>query len=494
MLTILRSKLPAQPVNYAPQGKPATNPSRDAWVAIDDMDIGMQTFLTRDFAVSAKALFHVIFGDKSAVFQLIYCNRWADRVVQTPWLKGPDFHFHRLFSSSTTPARDEQTIEIYNDHLLYAVTNRKFPYKLPYAKRFVPLTKIVITHSAKSRCKLAIHQRIEWSRPPRSAYLRGLVEKLALNSLEADALDLSNVAMDQVAKLGHHSKTNRAIEIFGAVGQQTEVPVLDTGSALNLGGSVLGGRIKARRPVGLLKMVIEDVLERLLKVVGRMVDVLVAAAARGLGAIMEVLTGHTILVALLAVSLLYNAWSGYKDGMISWQEGRAVRFMSHMGVKPDPIVGKAIWLKDVEELAAPNVVGPSSNGSDSVPWLPHIDTNATQTCQTTFGDVLASPDATAKTNAGAVRLHRTRSSLARYRHDLLVALRVVNQVERQVVQAEYEQHIRAEMTRCEKIEGMLRNAKGGKKAREEVDLRYDLGEDFAEYCRTCMVESARLNG
>ena len=171
-----------------------------------------------------------------------------------------------------------------------------------------------------------------------------------------------------------------------------------------------------------------------------------------------------------------------------------MRFMSHMGVKPDPMVGKAIWLKDVEELAAPDVVGPSSNDSDSVPWLPHIDTNATQTCQTTFGDVLASPEVMGKTNVGAVRLHRARSSLARYRHDILVALRVVNQVEREVVQAEYEQHIRAEMARCEKTEGMLRNVKGGKKAREEVDLREDLGEDFAEYCRTCMVENARLNG
>ncbi|KAI7069124.1 hypothetical protein KC343_g22194, partial [Hortaea werneckii] len=48
---VQKFKLPAQPVVYAPQG--------------------MQASVTRDFNVSAKALFHVMFGDKSAVFQLL---------------------------------------------------------------------------------------------------------------------------------------------------------------------------------------------------------------------------------------------------------------------------------------------------------------------------------------------------------------------------------------------------------------------------------------
>lgn len=57
---ITKFKLPAQAVNYSPQGLgPAV--------------------VVRDFGISAKALFHLIFGDKSAVFQTLYCNRWAKR-------------------------------------------------------------------------------------------------------------------------------------------------------------------------------------------------------------------------------------------------------------------------------------------------------------------------------------------------------------------------------------------------------------------------------
>lgn len=53
---VTRFKLPAQAVIYKPQG------------------MGDATVL-KDFNISAKALFHVMFGDRSAVFQLLYQNR-----------------------------------------------------------------------------------------------------------------------------------------------------------------------------------------------------------------------------------------------------------------------------------------------------------------------------------------------------------------------------------------------------------------------------------
>ena len=49
-------RLPPQPVIYAPPGMKA---------------LAVQ----RDYNISAKALFHVLFGDKSAVFQILYCQR-----------------------------------------------------------------------------------------------------------------------------------------------------------------------------------------------------------------------------------------------------------------------------------------------------------------------------------------------------------------------------------------------------------------------------------
>ena len=53
---VTKFKLPAQAVMYKPQG------------------MGNAT-VVKDFNISAKALFHVMFGDRSAVFQILYRHR-----------------------------------------------------------------------------------------------------------------------------------------------------------------------------------------------------------------------------------------------------------------------------------------------------------------------------------------------------------------------------------------------------------------------------------
>lgn len=61
---------------------------------------------------------------------------------------------------------DYQIIDVLNDHLCYVITDRKAPWYLPYSQDFTLLSKIVITHVAKSRCKLAIFTKVDWTRQP----------------------------------------------------------------------------------------------------------------------------------------------------------------------------------------------------------------------------------------------------------------------------------------------------------------------------------------
>ncbi|KAK3115000.1 SNF1-interacting protein [Teratosphaeriaceae sp. CCFEE 6253] len=457
-------RLPTQAVVYAPQN--------------------MQASVARDFTISAKALFHVMFGDKSAVFQLLYCNRWADKVNQSPWEKAESGgHWTREYSSGdkSTPMQDVQAIDIYNDHLCYVVTNSKVPYRMPYAASFTPTTKIVITHTSKSRCKLAIFQTIAWTGSPGSACLRRLVEQQALNALEADALDLTNVAMDQVAKLGHHSKTNRAVEIFGNIGQQsgTVVPQLDTAAIAKLGSAPSSTKAaKLQKPAGLVSMVVDDVLGKCVQFVGWLLDVAIAISKAGFG----LLSAHTFLVALLATSALYNSWHEYRDGLLWYRERSAAKFMTRMGL----------------------VAAPSTNDTDNVPmyrlWTPSAPAEADEhkTCRSTFTDeVLTTSTSFLNTeqDRASARLSRSRDALARYRHDLLVALRVINRVERDVVDAEYEEHVRAETSRCVKVGSMLARQQGGKTGQapgSEGEAAKALGEDFALYCESCQHELASL--
>lgn len=57
-------------------------------------------------------------------------------------------------------------VEVANEHLLYVVSDRKTPWHLPNRDSFLLLTKVVVTHLAKSKCKLAVYTKIDWTRPP----------------------------------------------------------------------------------------------------------------------------------------------------------------------------------------------------------------------------------------------------------------------------------------------------------------------------------------
>ena len=58
--------------------------------------------------------------------------------------------------------------------------------------------------------------------------------------------------------------------------------------------------------------------------------------------------------------------------------------------------------------------------------------------------------------SAARRLQRSRENLGHQRHDLLVAMRVVNTIEREVLQAEFENWLLEENVRCKHLGAILR--------------------------------------
>lgn len=365
-----------------------------------------------------------------------------------------------------------------NDHLCYVVTNNKTPWRLPYSSSFNLTSKLVITHIAKSRCKLAVYQQVSWYKTPLLGLSRRLVEKQALNDLRADAIDLTTVANDQVAKLGSHSKTNKAVQIFGNIGLHTQPAQLDGATAPPL-VALSSLRRKQAKKRTMLSLYADEAFAQIFGLIGMVFDLVIALAKSVVG----VCSAHSLLVALLAVSMLYNSWHSYRDGVTWYHERSAGQFMSRLGVVPEPVMGKALYLSDIEEFTMPTVQ------NNTMAALASDGADAGKSCRTTFQDQITAVDGFPSQRTG-VRLHRTRDALARYRHDLLVAMRVVNRIERDVVSAEWEDWVREEARKCSKVEDMLKNQRAGKRGAKQdiavVDM--DLGEEFAEYCQTCRTE------
>jgi hypothetical protein len=77
------------------------------------------------------------------------------------------------------------------------------------------------------------------------------------------------------------------------------------------------------------------------------------------------------------------------------------------------------------------------------------------------------------------RLHRTRQNLGSHRHDLLVALRVVNRIEKEVVEAEYENWLLDETHKCDQVGSMLEETGKGKEKEVEAWVK--------GYCGDCKI-------
>jgi len=430
---IAKFQLPSQPIVYEPRNM-------------------QRKVVERQFEISPKALFHVMFGDKSAVFQLLYHERRAQRIAQGPWtpLEGGqmrrDFQFQIDYFSVLRRARqanvtDYQVIDVMNDHVCYVVTDHKTPWHLPHHKDFMLVSKIVITHVAKSKCKLAIYTKVDWTKTP--TFSKGLVERQALDDSGLDALDLADVIADQVRKLGPQSRTKKAIHIFGHVGQQTSVSLF---SASESGGS--------KRPQIKQRTLTHMLFETIGSFGESAISSLMMWTFAALRSIWKVSSAHSIILIALLVSVLANAFFTSKDTSGWWAERNAATFMNRIGVGPNPMMSKAIYLKDLDDTLT--ALPTELLGQSGSRCYAHFRDIANVTDMDSHYQTAESSFSETATRSTAKRLRRTRQHLGTYRHDLIIAMRVVNNVEREMMRAEWENWLLDENTRCKQVQMMLR--------------------------------------
>lgn len=321
-------KLPTKPVIFAPQGMSS--------VAAE-----------KEYDISAKGLFHILFGDKSAVFQMLYRERWAQRVVQGPWttndqgIQRRDFEYEiaQPGKPDAVVIDDYQVIEVLNDHLCYIVADRKVPWYLPGSDRFLLLSKIVITHVNKSRCKLAIYAKVEWSGHLR--FLKSTIERQGLQDLELEAQDLLDVVDDQVTRLGHNRSTAKVTSIFGLIGEKKTATQF---TSEDIPPPTRPRKFKLRPQTRIsvfLQLSVNLFIGILSEIFGGML-----AAITGLA---KVVSANRLLIFMLLMSASANFFYGSRDSWLWWRERGAVRFMGNLGVGPGMRMERAVWLRDLEE-------------------------------------------------------------------------------------------------------------------------------------------------
>ncbi|GAW19176.1 hypothetical protein ANO14919_086600 [Xylariales sp. No.14919] len=486
-------QLPTRPVIYEPEDTP-------------------NKVAERTFEISAKACFHVLFGDKSFIFPKLYFERRAQQIAQGPWKLNDAgnmqriFHFKVTYSNRLGRSREEdiadhQVIEVFSDHVTYVVTHEKTPWHLPHAQGFKLVTKIVITHVAKSKCKLAIFTKVVWSKAP--ALTKQLVERQALDDASQDAEELAEVATDQVRRLGHHSRTKRAIQVYGNVGLQSQVVVFSPNETDS-----------TRKP-----LINPRTLSSMLFETGRSFGESVASSLMlwtfaALKKLWKVVTAQRLLILLLGLSILANITFSSQSSAMWWSERRAANFMNRIGVGPNVMMSKAIYLADLEEAAKSTSIKPYWP-QDSYCYSTFQAVANNSSMDAAPEDAGSSLSPWSPSRATARRLRRTRQNLGSYRHDLVVAMRLINSVETEMLRSEWENWLVDENSRCEQVGTMLKDTSlrtDGLKASsikaqfaqkvltrgaddgidKQAGGKENLRQWYEEYCGSCRVDHEAL--
>jgi hypothetical protein len=329
--------LPTRPVIYEPEDTP-------------------NKVSERNIEISAKACFHVLFGDKSFIFPKLYFERRAQGIAQGPWKTNETGNMHRSFSfkvaytnrlgrSREEDITDHQTIEVFSDHVTYVVTHEKTLWHLPHADGFKLVTKIVITYVAKSKCKLAIFTKVVWSKAP--TLTKQLVERQALDDASQDGEELVEVTTEQIRRLGHHSRTHRAIQVYGNIGLQSQVVLFSPNEADST------RKLIKPRTVGSM------LFETGRSFADSVASSLMLWAFAVLRKLWNVVTAQRLLILLLGFSVVGNITFSSQGSATWWSERRAANFMNRVGVGPNVMMSKAIYLADLDEAARSTSIQPS---------------------------------------------------------------------------------------------------------------------------------------
>lgn len=326
-------RLPAHPVQYVPQG--------NLFLAAE-----------RTYDISAKALFHVLFGDRSIVWHRLHHWQGAKDIVQGPWIAQGSNRMRRDFTFSVTAVNawgrpiqaiitDYQLIDVMNDHLCYVITDKRTPWHLPLNRSFRNVSKIVLTHVAKSRCKLAVYTSVEWVWKP--FYISGKIESHATDDLKNSAIHLVDVVTNEVRKLeAQNNQTKKAIAIFGSIGHKKEGVKFPSPEETDYGAQCPP---HCRGLVELVGEAIATLLKTgLLAFITRVADIVRYC--------FKVASAHHILVIFLVASVFFNMFHTYQDSIHWLKERTAANFMNRVGIRPPNVVSKIVFVEDIDAAIA----------------------------------------------------------------------------------------------------------------------------------------------
>ncbi|ORY82040.1 hypothetical protein BCR37DRAFT_393082 [Protomyces lactucae-debilis] len=432
-----RLKLPKEPV--------LTEPDEQMLAKTNDLEV----------MLTAKSTFHMLFGNRSPLWSQAYQLWGVENGEQGMWQPGSDgtmvrsFRYATLQTDSRTGVQrkidrvDWQTILKRTEHLDYTVLWYRRGLEYPSGDSLFVQMKINVSFVSKMRTRIRTWAGIHWLKPN---YLsRGIITSAVMKNLDMLSRHLRHfVERETLDRLGSNSKTSKAVRIYGRVGGPGQVPM-----AIGKDGAVTMPVFEKMTLWGLTK-----------KNPSTFVKSLAAEAVLLIYTIARVLTStvsaHSVLATVMVLSLLFNFYLSGMSTVAYWNTRSATRLLRNIDEAPFGLMSRGITLNDIQEIAMNKTI-----------WTPRDGQ-----CYGVFEQLSSLPAASSRYHEA---FRTTRNGLSRTRHDLLVAMRMVNGLEAEIVKGEWEAFLVEEQSQC--------------RAAKQLALSDDEQRKINDHCDDCLAYS-----
>lgn len=430
------------------------------------------TLLSRSsYSCSPKTLLHAILGERSTFFTASGIIPTMDTVFRAPWTKHEGYLSREFDAIVYTDSRRgelrfEQKVEGTEDEY-YNIVLAKSYLKFAIGGRVKVITRIVVVGAPNSSSKVFIYGKVD---SEVNSITSKIISFFCYRFLRLESLRLTQALSKVRHVVGDKGQVLRAIQVYGK---------LKIGGDSNLLGDKTAPTLQFK--IGEL---MDLILKRMINSFFAALTFIIVGIIKGIRSFIRSLRMNKFLTFLLFISVILNIILMGRSTLSYWTVRRAGTIAHKYITKEPMMLQRAIYNKDIQEIVQKRQVdlGNSSlhcygvfknssfilNADHPVKWdLDYADEPSRQVARS---------------------LRSSFQDVGIQRHELLVKLQMLNQIETELVVSEYRNWIASEVRRCQYVEENLFQHMASKEDDTSFLDFSDGFEKILEHCSECVSE------
>ncbi|KAL6453743.1 SIP3 Membrane-anchored lipid-binding protein SIP3 [Candida maltosa Xu316] len=392
-----------------------------------------QLVAERSYAIPPKALFHALLGDNSIVFRGQFSFATTEYLMQKPWRTSEDGTLYRdmilpcICDGKPSELHIEQKVDNMEDNTYYTFTHSIAKLEFVLGSPFTLIYKVVIIAQPGQKSTVYYYSKIVFDR----LSIWNPLIKTVYFQIDANKFGKFDKEIKKAIKeIGNHGMIVKAIYLYGKLSHTTEPEVVPESSVIKLSGlylvKVATGKVIAKSLDSFIEMV---------KIAVKLVLLLLKSLRMNLFLVLII-----IILALLNIFLIGKTTTSY------WTVKRANQLAYDYVTKEPMNLKRLVYLQDIQDIleSEKNII--SSNDSSKTPF----ETFKQKSFVYNFNDETDWNDYFSFESREVARSLKTSfQDIGIQRHDLLVKLRILKEMENEITHAEYQNWLMSEVQRCD---------------------------------------------